>query len=116
MFSVYRLVSRRCHPIASITSVLFTCSTIKALTAAPLHLRRSSPCLSRMNVQPFHPQPLDAPTHRFGSHFSVCGVFQASSFARKLAATSRRIGFVILRTGRSSPVALHPTSRRRSYL
>ncbi len=26
-----------------------------------------------------------------------------------------RIGFVILRTGRSPPVALHPASRRRSY-
>ena len=29
--------------------------------------------------------------------------------------TPGRIGFVILRTGRSPPVALHPSSRRRSY-
>ena len=69
VFSVCRLVSRRCHPIASITSGPFTCSTIKTLTAAPLHPRRSSPCLSRTNFRPFRPQPLDAPTHRFVSHF-----------------------------------------------
>src|SRR5208282_3717376 len=34
----------------------------------------------------------------------------------KLAAASRRIRFVILRTAGSPPVALHPASRRRSYL
>jgi hypothetical protein len=39
-------------------------------------------------------------------------------FARpsRLAATRRRNGFVILRAIRSPPVALHPASRRRSYL
>ena len=71
-----------------------TCSTIKALTAAPLHRQRSSPCLSRMNFSPFRPQPLDAPTHRFIRHASVSDGFQASPYARWLAATSRRIGFV----------------------
>jgi len=34
----------------------------------------------------------------------------------RLVATSRRIEFVILRTASSLPVALHPASRRRSYL
>jgi len=34
----------------------------------------------------------------------------------RLAATPRRIGFVILRTGLSPRVAPHPASRRRSYL
>jgi hypothetical protein len=40
---------------------------------------------------------------------------QASPFARRLAEASSRIEFVILRTGRSPPVAPHPASRRRSY-
>jgi len=40
----------------------------------------------------------------------------ASPFASKLAAASGRIEFVILPTSSSSPVALHPASRRRSYL
>ena len=40
----------------------------------------------------------------------------ASPFTRRLAAHAGRIKFVILRTGRSPPVALHPVSRRGSYL
>ena len=39
-----------------------------------------------------------------------------SPFASRLATTTGRIEFVILRTSRSPPVALHPASRRRSYL
>ena len=42
-------------------------------------------------------------------------VFRASHSARRLAGSSRRIVFVILRTGRLSSVALHPASRQRSY-
>ena len=38
-----------------------------------------------------------------------------SPLPSKLVATTGRIEFVILRTGRSPPVALHPASRRRSY-
>jgi hypothetical protein len=44
------------------------------------------------------------------------GLFQASPNARRLATASRRIRFVLLRTAGSPPVALHPASRRRSYL
>ena len=40
----------------------------------------------------------------------------ASPFPSKLAATTGRIEFVILRTSHSPPVALHPLSRGRSYL
>ena len=40
----------------------------------------------------------------------------ASPLTRGLATTTGRNRFVILRTGRSPPVALHPASRRRSYL
>jgi hypothetical protein len=44
------------------------------------------------------------------------GVIWASPLASRLAATAGRIEFVILRTGRSPPVASHPSSWRRSYL
>ena len=40
---------------------------------------------------------------------------KASPFVSRLAGTHGRIGFVILRTGRSPPVALHLASRRCSY-
>ena len=43
-------------------------------------------------------------------------LFQASPSSSGLATGSRRIGFVILQTGGSPPVAPHPTSRRRSCL
>jgi hypothetical protein len=39
---------------------------------------------------------------------------EASPLGGRLAATDGRIEFVILRTGRSPPGALHPASRRRS--
>jgi hypothetical protein len=43
-------------------------------------------------------------------------VIWASPLASWLATTPGRIEFVILRTSRSPPVALHPASRRRSYV
>ena len=92
------------------------CSTIKALTAAPLHLRRSSPCLSHANFQPFRPQPLDAPLHRFASHLQrvrwVPGFVLCTQTRRYIP--PNRVRF--LRTSLSSPVALHLASRQRSYL
>src|ERR1039457_2965035 len=42
-------------------------------------------------------------------------VVWASPLASRLAATTGRIEFVILRTSRSPPVALHLLSRGRSY-
>jgi len=42
-------------------------------------------------------------------------VSRASPLGSRLATTRGRIEFVILRTGRSPPVALHPLSRERSY-
>src|SRR5471030_984975 len=43
-------------------------------------------------------------------------LFQASPSMSRLATRPRRNRFVILRTASSPPVALHPASRRRSYL
>src|SRR5690606_11992944 len=56
------------------------------------------------------------PTIALHAIHSVADAFQASPSPRRLAATSRRIEFVILRTASSSPVAPHPASQRRSYL
>jgi hypothetical protein len=69
------------------------------------------------------PSEHPAPNHVVGpditlSSTSVCrpGVTtQASSWDRGLAAPQRRNGFVILRAARSSPAALHPASRFRSW-
>ncbi len=69
----------------------------------------------------FRRQPPDTPQHRFDTlPFSVLDFppswVWASPYASWLAAASGRIAFVILRTDSSPPVALHPASRRRSYL
>jgi hypothetical protein len=55
-------------------------------------------------------RPSDRP-HPFGTTASW-----ASPLASRLATTTGRIEFVILRTNRSPPVALHPSLRRRSYV
>ncbi len=69
----------------------------------------------------FRRPPPDAPQHRFSTlpvsvlGFPISWVW-ASPLASWLATTPGRITFVILRTDDSPPVALHPASRRRSYL
>jgi len=63
--------------------------------------------------------PLSAPGFPVAFQLSFRAYFpQGSGLRRSLAGSPRapgRNGFVILRTGRSPPVALHPASRRRSY-
>jgi len=44
-------------------------------------------------------------------HHSVISNFRTSSHLRRLVELQNRIGFVILQTAISSPVASHPTSR-----
>jgi len=68
---------------------------------------------------PFCSQPPLQPQHRFITlPLSVLGFLlaelRASPQARRLAANTGRIGFVILRTGSSLPVAPHLVSRRRN--
>src|SRR6266496_2985761 len=96
------------------------CSTMRALT--PLrrsHARQVSPltplCLPDIPT----PTTLCARTSLYQSSQHVrsdCRQCQASPRVRRLAATRRRNGFVILQAVGSPPVALHPASRRRSYL
>jgi hypothetical protein len=60
--------------------------------------------------------PEDAPHRKRLIPFRDQCVIWASPFPSRLATTTGRIAFVILRTSRSPPVALHPASRRRSYV
>ena len=59
---------------------------------------------------------VSAPASRTHSGRVPHGVSWASPFPSRLATTTGRIEFVILRTSRSPPVAPHPASRRRSYV
>ena len=91
------------------------CGTMKALTPAQLTDRAGLPtylatpsCRSVSN----HVNCRIIAYH----HASVTRGFRTSPWNRRLAAVLRRIEFVCLRTNSSPPVALHPASRRRSYL
>ena len=98
--------SRRDHG-----SGLMKALTPDALTHSPRSLR-----LLRLAVPTFRPQPRGLSLGRFLSRLSAKGSFQASPPMSRLATAPRRNRFVILRTAGSPPVALHPASRRRSYL
>jgi len=97
-----------------------------ALRRACLNTDRTPPRshgLIYSTFRPFRRQPPDAPAHRFDTlPLSVDGFpsrwgrVWVSPFPSRLTATPGRIAFVILRTGRSPPVAPHPASRRRSYV
>ena len=100
-------------PLDALTPII---GTMRPLTAATAQLSGSSPRFLHHTFPSFHPQARDAPRHRFSHHCSVPSCFQTSPLTRKLVATPRRIGFVILRTDSSLPVAPHPASQRRSYL
>jgi len=83
---------------------------------------RRSPPPTGLPVYLALPSDRSAPNHVMRTtivcsrHLNVVVGFRASPHARRLAATPRRIGLVILRTDRSPPVTPHPASRRRSYL
>jgi len=56
------------------------------------------------------------PVHRLNSIPTACTAFSGlRTFLAGSPVHLRRIVFVILRTGRSPSVALHPASRQRSY-
>ena len=87
-----------------------------------------SPCFMHRIFPPFHLQPpvvasgswsgfVPEPTARSGNRipFSGPGRHLGFTLPSRLATTTGRIEFVILRTSGSPPVALHPLSRGRSY-
>lgn len=91
-------------------------ATMEALTPAQLTPPCRSPWLICVALRPFRRQPPFAPCHRFCTlPLSLAGFLPeevwASPLMSRLAVTTGRIAFVILRTGSSPPVALHPTSR-----
>ena len=75
------------------------------------HLDDRSPHLLQLTFLAFRSQPLGRLSYRFNRQHNVTNDFQASSWNRRLAALPCRIGFVILRTAFSLPVALHPISQ-----
>ena len=75
------------------------------------HLDDRSPHLLQLTFLAFRSQPHGRPRYRFIRHDNVTDDFQASSNPSRLAALPCRIGFVILRTALSLPVALHPISQ-----
>jgi len=79
------------------------------------HLDDRSPHLLQLTFLAFRSQPLGRLSYRFNRQNNVADDFQASSLTRRLAALPCRIGFVILRTTLSLPVALHLISQWRSY-
>jgi hypothetical protein len=75
------------------------------------HPRGRSPHLLQLTFLAFRSQPLGRLSYRFDRQHNVTNDFQASSTPSRLAALPCRIGFVILRTALSLPVALHPISQ-----
>jgi len=96
-------------PAASSRACWF--SLARQIPAACHPARGRSPCLSRANFRPFLPQPLDAPAHRFVSHFNVDGDFPGFALRMQARRNIPPNQVRLLRTGLSSPVAPHPTFR-----
>jgi hypothetical protein len=90
--------------------------TMETLTPAQLTYRAGLPAYCATPLLSFRLQPRGLPGHRFTHHASVPSDFRTSPSMSRLIAAPRRIEFVLLRTNSSPPVALHPASRRRSYL
>ena len=97
------------------------CSTMKALTSVRVTAQTDLPASLIMPSGHSISNHLTRPCRSFNTlPISSTGpLYSGSGFAFPLAdspTTPGRIEFVILWTGRSPPVALHPASRRRSYV
>ena len=109
-------------------------ATMKALTSVRVSASYRSPCFTHIAFQTIpSPNTTYPPVVAFSRHvlslsatrspggFSafLSGLLpprvQTSPLNGRLVEIPGRNGFVILRTGRSPPVASHPASRRRSY-
>ena len=93
------------------------CSTTKALTPDQLtHFGQVSP-LTPLCLRNIPPSTTPWSLCRAVTLALAAGISaKASPYARRLATPSRRNRFVILQAVPSLPVALHPSSRTRSYL
>ncbi|AFM22882.1 hypothetical protein Desti_0135 [Desulfomonile tiedjei DSM 6799] len=106
-------------------------ATMEALTSVCVSPAHRSPCFTYSTVQTipspttwwpsviaFTPYPSARQISRTGTSATQCLPNHGSRLRHRLAGSPKPPGrnrFVILRTGRSPPVALHPASRRRSY-
>jgi hypothetical protein len=89
---------------------------MRALTPGGSHLRlQVSPLIAPDLLIVPSPITSSSPSVVLTANDNADGEFQTSPQGCRLATTSRRNGFVSLRTNHSPPVALHPASRRRSY-
>jgi len=104
-------VSQYPHPI----SIFHDLQYYEGSDSCLRHHSGRSPHLLQLTFLAFRSQPLGRPSYRLFAKLNVTDDFQASSLSSRLAALPCRIGFVILRTALSLPVALHPISRWRSY-
>ena len=116
VFPVGHLVSRWCHNILTLLKDTTPLRYYQGSDSSTSHQRQRSPWFSRLTFLMFRPQPRYAPDPRFIHHRNGISEFQTSPRMSKLVADMPRIGFVILRTTISPPVAPHPASWRRSYL
>jgi len=89
--------------------------TMKTLTPTPLTCGAGLPAYLTTPSCRSVSNHVALPGHRY-RHASVTREFRTSPRMSRLVAAPRRIEFVLLRTDNSPPVALHPASRRRSYL
>jgi hypothetical protein len=95
VFSVCRLVSRRCHKSASLA-----CASCDVRYHEGSDSWGPSPRSPGLPTSCACPSPRStanhvmSPDHRFGRHGSVTGAFQTSPFSCRLVETPRRIAFV----------------------
>jgi hypothetical protein len=101
---------RACRPLPG-RSLCFTCLAFRAFRPqTPVR-----PC-RRFGTQPFSSTGFHGASCRVSPLGLVPQSVWASPLASRLANRTGRNGFVILRTARSPPVALHLLSRGRSYV
>src|ERR1700733_14955961 len=84
-----------------------------------LSLHSGPPRRKGLSAYSVLPSAHPAPNHLMGMLIALSAIaasasFRASPYNRRLAAPSRRTGFVNLRATHSPPVAPHPVSRRKS--
>ena len=103
--------------VAAMNTVLFHAGLPVSRVGTSDHSVSNHPLLPLGRCLLFSPRltAREQPAGRYAPVPVGRSVIWASPLPSRLAAATGRIEFVILRTGRSPPVALHLVSRRRSY-
>lgn len=101
---------------APVGAMACTVGTMKALTPAAGHTTAGLPTSVHVPSSRSIPNHTVRPVAALAATAARPITSRLRPWTSRLAATPRRIGFVLLRTASSPPVAPHPASRRRSYL